>query len=64
MLKATRRAFGFLLIMVLLPGVLRDLIPSGAPPWDARGLARATAMLALAVYFGSVLLLYRSSTQN
>jgi peptidoglycan/LPS O-acetylase OafA/YrhL len=64
MLKATRRAFAFLLVMVLLPGVLRDLVAAGPPPWDAQGLARGTAMLALAVYFASVLLFYRSPAQD
>ena len=64
MLKATRWAFGFLLLTVLLPGVLRDLVASGPPPWDAQSLARGTAMLALSVYFGGILLLYRSPAQN
>jgi hypothetical protein len=64
MLKATRWAFAFLLIAVLVPGVVRDALAPGPSPWDAQGLARGTAMLALAVYFGSVLLFYRSSSQN
>lgn len=64
MLKATRWAFVFLLMTALLPGVLRDMVASGPPPWDAQGLARGSAMLALAVYFGSILLLYRSQTQD
>lgn len=64
MLKATRWAFAFLLITIMLPGVLHDAVASGPPPWDLLGMARATAMLALAVYFASVLLLYRGSAQN
>lgn len=64
MLKATRRAFTFLLLMMLLPGVLHDAFASGPPPWDTLGLARGAAMLSLAVYFANVLLLYRSPDQN
>lgn len=63
-LKATQQAYGFLIFAELLPATLRRLVSEGPPPWDAEGLAMGLAMLAMAVYFGSILLLYRSPAQD
>ena len=63
-LKASRRAFVFLLMTLLLPLTLRRVFTDGPPEWDAELLAMAIAMLGQSVYFGSVLQLYRSTEQG
>ncbi len=64
MLAATRRAFVFLVIALMLPGAVRDLFTNAPPSWDAERMAMGLAMLSLSVYFGSILLLYRSPARR
>lgn len=62
-LKAHQRAFVFLVVTLLIPFELRHMIWPGPPSWDPERLAVGLSFLAFAVYFGSVLQLYRSKSR-
>ena len=63
-LKSTRRGYMFLLLVLFVPFALRHLIWPGPPTWDVENLAVGLIMLAQAVYFGSMLLLYRGEASS
>jgi len=63
MLRASRRAFGFLMLVMLVPFAFRLGFSNSPPPWDAERLAVALLLLSQAVYFGSILLLYRRDAE-
>ena len=62
-LKSTRRGYMFLLLVLFVPFALRHEIWPGPPSWDVENLAVGLILLAQAVYFGSMLLLYRGSQE-
>jgi hypothetical protein len=64
MLRASRRAFAFLMLTMLVPFSLRLGFSESPPPWDAERLAVSLLFLSQAVYFGSILLLYRRGAED
>ena len=63
-LKSTRRGYMFLMLVLFLPFALRHIFWPGSPTWDVENLAVGLILLAQAVYFGSILLLYRGGGVN